>query len=45
MVNLSDLDAYLEHLCAALKHADRETSLKDYCQALIYRSHARASRR
>lgn len=35
MVNLADLDAYLEHLCVALGHADRETSLKDYCRGLM----------
>lgn len=35
MGNLADLDEYLEHLCAALGHADRRISLKDYCRGLM----------
>lgn len=35
MGNLVDLDDYLEHLCAALGHADRRVSLKDYCRGLM----------
>jgi SRSO17 transposase len=35
MGGLAELDTYLEHLCGALKHADREMSLKDYCRALM----------
>ena len=35
MEDLGNLDAYLGHLCAALGHADRETSLKDYCRGLM----------
>lgn len=35
MANLAELDMYLERLCDALGHADRRTSLKDYCQGLM----------
>src|SRR6202790_3046877 len=35
MGDLADLDDYLEHLCAALGHADRRVSLKDYCKGLM----------
>lgn len=35
MGDLADLDEYLEHLCAALGHADRRISLKDYCRGLM----------
>ena len=35
MDDLADLDEYLEHLCAALGHADRRISLKDYCRGLM----------
>jgi SRSO17 transposase len=35
MGNLADLDDYLEYLCAALGHADRRVSLKDYCRGLM----------
>jgi SRSO17 transposase len=35
MGNLANLDDYLEHLCAALGHADRRVSLKDYCRGLM----------
>ena len=35
MENLRNLDEYLEHLCAALGHADRRASLKDYCRGLM----------
>lgn len=35
MGDLADLDGYLEHLCAALGHADRKISLKDYCRGLM----------
>ena len=35
MGDLADLDEYLEHLCAALGHADRRISLRDYCQGLM----------
>lgn len=35
MGNLADLDDYLEYLCAALGHADRRASLKDYCTGLM----------
>jgi SRSO17 transposase len=32
---LAELNIYLEHLCDALGHMDRRTSLKDYCQGLM----------
>ncbi|MDQ1817649.1 IS701 family transposase [Massilia sp. CCM 9210] len=35
MSDLAELDEYLEHLCAALGHADRRVSLRDYCQGLM----------
>ncbi|MES2260599.1 MAG: IS701 family transposase [Pseudomonadota bacterium] len=35
MDDLADLDAYLEHLCTALGHADRRAGLKDYCTGLM----------
>lgn len=35
MGNLADLEGYLEHLCAALGHADRRMSMKDYCRGLM----------
>lgn len=30
-----DLQRYLDHLCGALGHQDRNTGLKDYCQGLM----------
>lgn len=35
MGDLADLEEYLEHLCAALGHAARKTSLKAYCRGLV----------
>ncbi len=35
MVDIATLDEYLDHLCAALGHADRRTGLKDYCRGLM----------
>lgn len=35
MSDSAELDEYLEHLCAALGHADRRVSLRDYCQGLM----------
>ncbi len=35
MTNLAELDLYLDHLCEALGHADRNTGLKDYCKGLM----------
>ncbi len=35
MSDLAELDEYLEHLSAALGHADRRISLRDYCQGLM----------
>ena len=30
----TSFEAYLEHLCEALGHNDRESGLKGYCQGL-----------
>jgi SRSO17 transposase len=35
IMDLTELDTYLERLCDALGHMDRRTSLKDYCQGLM----------
>jgi SRSO17 transposase len=35
MADVAELDDYLEHLCAALGHADRRTSLQDYTRGLM----------
>lgn len=32
---LDDFDEYLEHLCGALGHADRNAGLMDYCRGLM----------
>lgn len=35
MGNLAEFEDYLEHLCEALGHMDRNISLKDYCRGLM----------
>jgi hypothetical protein len=32
MDNLAEFDRYIEHLCVALEHQDRNTGLQDYCR-------------
>lgn len=35
MGNLSEFETYLQHLCEALGHTDRNVGLKDYCRGLM----------
>src|SRR5258708_19937900 len=35
MENLEKFDRYIEHLCAALEHKDRNAGLQDYCRWLM----------
>ena len=42
MENLEKFDRYIEHLCAALEHKDRNAGLQDYCRGLMLPIHRKS---
>lgn len=42
MDNLAEFDRYIEHLCVALEHQDRNTGLQDYCRGLMLPIHRKS---
>jgi SRSO17 transposase len=42
MENLEKFDRYIEHLCAALGHEDRNAGLQDYCRGLMLPIHRKS---
>ena len=42
MENLANFDRYIEHLCTALGHKDRNTGLQDYCRGLMLPIHRKS---
>jgi SRSO17 transposase len=42
MENLEKFDRYIEHLCAALEHQDRNAGLQDYCRGLMLPIHRKS---
>jgi SRSO17 transposase len=42
MDNLAEFDRYIEHLCAALGHQDRNAGLQDYCRGLMLPIHRKS---
>src|SRR6202521_3396748 len=42
MDNLAEFDRYIEHLCAALEHKDRNAGLQDYCRGLMLPIHRKS---
>src|SRR6202051_4497152 len=42
MDNLAEFDRYIEHLCVALEHQDRNAGLLDYCRGLMLPIHRKS---
>src|SRR6267154_3549872 len=42
MDNLAEFDRYIEHLCVALEHQDRNAGLQDYCRGLMLPIHRKS---
>ena len=42
MDNLTEFDRYIEHLCVALEHQDRNAGLLDYCRGLMLPIHRKS---
>jgi SRSO17 transposase len=42
MDNLTEFDRYIEHLCVALEHQDRNAGLQDYCRGLMLPIHRKS---
>ncbi|OXC80440.1 IS701 family transposase [Caballeronia sordidicola] len=42
MENLAKFDRYIEYLCAALEHKDRNAGLQDYCRGLMLPIHRKS---
>jgi hypothetical protein len=42
MESLEKFDRYIEHLCAALEHKDRNAGLQDYCRGLMLPIHRKS---
>src|SRR5258708_2680308 len=42
MANLAEFDRYIEHLCVALEHQDRNAGLQDYCRGLMLPIHRKS---
>src|SRR5476649_186626 len=42
MESLEKFDRYVEHLCAALEHKDRNAGLQDYCRGLMLPIHRKS---